>query len=98
VDPRAGLDDTEKWKFLTLPGLELRPLGRPASRYTDYAASEHLYIKRQPSEFILPPRRVRYWQLVICKAGIAVSYVHFAAKGTFPLRHESGRKMYKWMV
>jgi hypothetical protein len=26
VDPRAGLDDVEK----TLPGLELRPLGRPA--------------------------------------------------------------------
>jgi hypothetical protein len=30
VDPRTGLDDFEKRKFLTLPGLELRPLGRPA--------------------------------------------------------------------
>jgi hypothetical protein len=30
VDPRAGLDDVEKRKFLTLPGLELRPLGSPA--------------------------------------------------------------------
>jgi hypothetical protein len=30
VDLRAGLDDLEKRKFLTLPGLELRPLGRPA--------------------------------------------------------------------
>jgi hypothetical protein len=30
VNPRAGLDDLEKRKFLTLPGLELRPLGRPA--------------------------------------------------------------------
>jgi hypothetical protein len=29
-DPRASLDDTEKLKFLTLSGLELRPLGRPA--------------------------------------------------------------------
>jgi hypothetical protein len=29
VGPRAGLDDVEKKKFLTLPGLELRPLGRP---------------------------------------------------------------------
>jgi hypothetical protein len=37
VDPRAGLDDLEKRKFLTPPGLELRPLGRPASRYADYA-------------------------------------------------------------
>jgi hypothetical protein len=32
VDPRAGLDDLEEWKFLTLTGLEL-----VASRYTDYA-------------------------------------------------------------
>jgi hypothetical protein len=30
VRPRAGLDDVEKRKFLTLPALELRPLGRPA--------------------------------------------------------------------
>jgi hypothetical protein len=30
VGPRAGLDDVEKRKFLTLPGLELRPHGRPA--------------------------------------------------------------------
>jgi hypothetical protein len=30
VDLRAGLDDVERRKFLTLPGLELRPLGRPA--------------------------------------------------------------------
>jgi hypothetical protein len=25
-DPRAGLDRMQKWKFLTLPGLELQPL------------------------------------------------------------------------
>jgi hypothetical protein len=41
VDPRAGLDDMEKWKiFFTLPGLELPPLlvVQPvASRYTDWA-------------------------------------------------------------
>jgi hypothetical protein len=30
VDPRAGLDDVEKRKFLTLQGLELKPIGRPA--------------------------------------------------------------------
>jgi hypothetical protein len=29
VDPRAGLDDVKR-KFVILPGLELRPLGRPA--------------------------------------------------------------------
>jgi hypothetical protein len=30
VGPRAGLDTVVKKKFLTLLGLELRPLGRPA--------------------------------------------------------------------
>jgi hypothetical protein len=33
VEPRADLDDAEKRKFLTLPGLELRPLGRPYRLY-----------------------------------------------------------------
>jgi hypothetical protein len=39
VDPRAGLDDVEKRKFLTLPGLEFRLLAvQPVdSCYTDYA-------------------------------------------------------------
>jgi hypothetical protein len=36
VDPRAGLDDMEERTFLTLPGLELRPLGRPARSQTLY--------------------------------------------------------------
>jgi hypothetical protein len=34
VDPRAGLVDLERRKFLILPGLELQPV---ASRYTEYA-------------------------------------------------------------
>jgi hypothetical protein len=33
---RAGLDNVEKRKFLTLPGLELRFLGRPARSETTY--------------------------------------------------------------
>jgi hypothetical protein len=41
VDPRAGLDDMEKRKFLTLPGLELLPLGRPSR-------SQLLYRLRYP--------------------------------------------------
>jgi hypothetical protein len=36
VDLRAGLDDVEKRKFLNLPGLELRPLGRPARSQSLY--------------------------------------------------------------
>jgi hypothetical protein len=41
VGPRAGLDDVENRKFLTLPGLELRPLGHPAR-------SQSLYRLRYP--------------------------------------------------
>jgi hypothetical protein len=41
MGPRAGLDDTEKRKFLTLLGLELRPLCRPA-------CSQSLYRLRYP--------------------------------------------------
>jgi hypothetical protein len=41
VGPRAGLDDAQKRQFLTLPGLELRPLGRPAR-------SQSLYRLRYP--------------------------------------------------
>jgi hypothetical protein len=37
VDPRACLDDMENFKYLTLPGLKHRTLGRIASRYTDWA-------------------------------------------------------------
>jgi hypothetical protein len=36
VDPRAGLVDVEERKFLTLPRLELRPLGRPACSQSLY--------------------------------------------------------------
>jgi hypothetical protein len=45
VDPTAGLKYVEKRKFFTLPGLELRPLGRPAR-------SQSLYRLRHPGSFI----------------------------------------------
>jgi hypothetical protein len=36
VGLRAGLDDMEKWKFLALPGLELRPLSCPTPNHSLY--------------------------------------------------------------
>jgi hypothetical protein len=36
VDPRAGLDDVEKRKFLLVPGLEPQLLGRPARNLSLY--------------------------------------------------------------
>jgi hypothetical protein len=47
VDPRAGLDAVEKRKFLTLPDLELRPVGRPAR-------SQSLYRLRYPGHIKMP--------------------------------------------
>jgi hypothetical protein len=40
MEPSAGLDDVKR-KLFTLPGLELRPFGRPvrSSRYTEYTIS-----------------------------------------------------------
>jgi hypothetical protein len=58
VNPRAGLDDMERRKFLTLPGLELRPLGRPArSQLLDRLRSCNEHVKLPSSNFIF----VRMW-------------------------------------
>jgi hypothetical protein len=46
VGPRTDLDDVEKRIFLTTPGLELRPLGRPAR-------SRSLYRLRYPASFFV---------------------------------------------
>jgi hypothetical protein len=46
VGRRSGLDDVEK-RFLTLPGLELRRLGRPARRH-----EMHIYIINKISSHI----------------------------------------------
>jgi hypothetical protein len=49
VDPRAGLDDLDKGKFLTLPVLEFRPLIRPARRQSlyrpRYPGSLHIWVQ-----------------------------------------------------
>jgi hypothetical protein len=46
MNPRSGLDDVEKRKFLTIRGLELRPHGRPAcsQSLTDRAIPANNYL------------------------------------------------------
>jgi hypothetical protein len=51
VCPRAGLDDMEKRKCLTLSGLELRPLSRPAR-------SQSLYLLRYPGSSTSKPYQI----------------------------------------
>jgi hypothetical protein len=43
VGARAGLDNVERRKIPPLPGLELRPLGRPANRQSLYRLSYFVY-------------------------------------------------------
>jgi hypothetical protein len=50
VNPRAGLDDVEKRKVLTLPGLELRPLGRPARSQSHFTFAFRDFVSRSVNE------------------------------------------------
>jgi hypothetical protein len=55
VGPRAGvdpLDDVEKRKFLTLPGLELLPHGRPARRQPLFRFTHTLSTKHNISYYM----------------------------------------------
>jgi hypothetical protein len=68
VDPRAGLDDMEKRKFLTLPGLEPRVLYRPARSQSDYAIparTSNVYLTYSSYFFIILQRYSdRYFRAV----------------------------------
>jgi hypothetical protein len=75
VDPRTGLDDVEKRKFLNLPGLELQALGRPtrSQRYTDYS--------------IVVPRRtgtMHLFQCILCLA-VCLRYCNSATGSSKPI-------------
>jgi hypothetical protein len=57
MDPRAGIDDLEKRKCLTLPGLELRSLSRPAR-------SQSLYRLRYPGSMHMSNREQKSWSSI----------------------------------
>jgi hypothetical protein len=52
VGPRIGVDDVEGTKFLTLPGLELRTLVRPARSQSLYRLSYPGFLYRNETENI----------------------------------------------
>jgi hypothetical protein len=52
VGPRTGLDDVETENFFLLPGLEIRPLGRPARRQSLYLITSLKQLKLVPSPVI----------------------------------------------
>jgi hypothetical protein len=89
VGPRAGLDDAEKRKFLTLPGLELRPLGRAALSQSLYRLRYPGFSKRGvavPSRF--PVRNPsRAFHVLLCLYNyVLCSWVHLVLNASFELR------------
>jgi hypothetical protein len=77
VDPRARMDDVEKRKFFALPGLELRPFGRPAR-------SQSLYRLRYPSSLVnvhtrKHTERCFNTELYLCLSSTYVSEKHIAS-------------------
>jgi hypothetical protein len=62
MNPRAGLDDVEKRKFLTLPGLESDLHGRPAR-------SQSLYRLRYPGSTDI---------VAVCGISKDLIYIHIA--------------------
>jgi hypothetical protein len=65
MDPRACLHDMENRKFLTLPGLELRFLGRPAS-------SQSLYRLSYPGSLDYEEYLLQHSRPTISRGGISV--------------------------
>jgi hypothetical protein len=55
MGPRASVDDVEKEKILTLPGLELQPLGHPAR-------SQSLYRQGSPGSYNVNNYRLKSTQ------------------------------------
>jgi hypothetical protein len=98
VDLRAGVDDVEKRKFLTLPGLELRHsvLQPVASRYTDWA----IINKNNKWNMIIPT--VRCFREVLNRADETIFQHSHSRYHVTSLTHSwqfvvaSGRKETNW--
>jgi hypothetical protein len=58
MGPRTGLDDVERRNILPLPGLELRPLGRPA-------CSQSLYQLRHMTSVCRGTKSVEFWRTAV---------------------------------
>jgi hypothetical protein len=86
VGPGAGLDYVEKRKFLTLPGLELQPLGHPAHSQTLYRLLNELitYINVFKCRILIFIIYTEYWHLVTTQPVV----VHVNLNQSFGLFHK----------
>jgi hypothetical protein len=69
VNPRAGVDYLEKRKFLSLPGLELRPLSHRARR-------ESLYRLRYPGSYLYRDMSYVFFVAFLSPSGILPQLWH----------------------
>jgi hypothetical protein len=67
VDPRAGLDNLEKRKFLILPGLELRTLSHPARSQSLNVVQISLELQPQILIHITKQAQPSYCSHTICR-------------------------------
>jgi hypothetical protein len=80
VDSRADLDDVEKRKFLTLLGLELRPLGRSARSQSLY----RLLYPGSPGEIYSDENSVELYQTTPCHIAEDGTLHNFTVQVCFP--------------
>jgi hypothetical protein len=81
VGTRAGLDDVEKRIFLTLPGLELRHLGRPARSQSLYWLHYPSFVKRNYTW------KIEYFESMVAWTSLALSTTSPLAYWPFLSRH-----------
>jgi hypothetical protein len=81
VGLRAGLDNVEKRKFLTLLRLEFRPLGRSASsqllyrlRYPGSFVALYLFKSQRLGEWVLSPSSGKFYSGPVDTASPYFSY------------------------
>jgi hypothetical protein len=73
VGPGTGLDDVEKRKFLTLPVLELRPLGQPRSQ----SLYRLLKLKVDLTFYLIRIERVETQNKILYNSKVLISQILF---------------------
>jgi hypothetical protein len=102
VDPRAGLNDLEKLKFLTLPGLQLQPLGRPACRQSLYQilyrGTSSLHIVTGKSRSIhFPAHRIQHGRQIHLLLIIINKANSLCIVNIFLMYTNIGKQRYCWL-
>jgi hypothetical protein len=93
-----SVDDMEKWKFLPPPGLEHRPLGRPARSQSlyrlRYSGSLYNYKSRNENSNRIDAMLIRHFNGQFCRTFLQKSEINITSLDVKPLREN--RKLHLW--